>query len=131
MRELSKYAASHVLDGKPSICEVIRDPYIRQMSGSEHYNHSTFCDLVITGVAGIVPRPDDVLEVSPLFTAEWDYFCLDGVRYRNHLVTIVWDRTGTRYGSQGFHIFLDKKRRYTSAVPSPVQIKLSDQLDNL
>jgi hypothetical protein len=118
MRELVKYAASHLRDGKPSISEVLRDPYVRQMSGSEHYNHSTFCDLVITGAAGLVPRPDDVLQLSPLFPAVWDYFCLDGVRYRGHLVTIAWDRTGERYGISGFHVYVDKECRFSSDSPS-------------
>ena len=125
IRELGKYAASHVRDGQPNISEVVRDPYVRQMCGSEHYNHSTFCDLVITGVAGIVPRPDDILEVSPLFPEEWDYFCLDGARYRGHLVTIAWDRTGARYGAKGFHIYIDKQKRHSSDSPSPVNFELS------
>jgi hypothetical protein len=125
MRELGKYAASHVLDGKPSIAEVLRDPFVRQMSGSEQYNHSTFCDLVITGAAGIVPRPDDILEVSPLFPEDWDYFCLDGVRYRDHLVTIAWDRTGERYGFQGFHVYVDQELRWSSGWPGQVKIELS------
>lgn len=124
MRELGKYAAAHTLDGKPSIAEVLRDPYVRQMSGSEHYNHSTFCDLVITGVAGLVPRPDDMLEISPLFPETWDTFCLDGVRYRNHLITIVWDCTGARYGEKGFHVYVDKAKRYSSERPGRVIMAL-------
>ena len=79
------------------------------------HNHSTFCDLVITGVAGLVPRPDDILEMNPLLPEEWDYFCLDGVRYRNHLITIVWDRTGERYGEKGFQVYVDKEKRYASS----------------
>ena len=112
-------------DGKPSIAEVLRDPYVRQMSGSEHYNHSTFCDLVITGAAGIVPRPDNILEVSPLFPEDWDYFCMDGVRYRGHSITIAWDRTGARYGDQGFHVYIDQQKRYSSGKPGLVRIILS------
>lgn len=124
MRELGKYAASHVLDGKPSISEVLRDPYVRQMCGSEHYNHSTFCDLVITGAAGILPRPDNILQVSPLFPEEWEYFCLDGVSYRGHPVTIAWDRTGEHYGDKGFYIYVDRVKRYYSDNPGVVRIEL-------
>lgn len=124
MRELRKYAESHQRDGKPNISEVLRDPFVRQMSGSEHYNHSTFCDLVITGAAGLVPRPDEVLQISPLFPEDWDYFCLDGVRYRDHLITIAWDRSGTRYGHRGFHVFVNKEKRYSADRPEPVEIAL-------
>jgi hypothetical protein len=125
MRELGKYAASHIRDGMPSISEVLRDPFVRQMSGSEHYNHSTFCDLVITGAAGIVPRPDDTLEISPLFPQAWDYFCLDGARYRGHLVTVAWDRTGERYGQKGFRVYVDQKQRHMSDSPGRVELQLS------
>jgi hypothetical protein len=40
---------------------------------------------VITGVVGLVPRPDDVVEVNPLLPADtWDWFCLDDVQYHGH-----------------------------------------------
>ncbi|MCC6234323.1 MAG: hypothetical protein IT580_16895 [Verrucomicrobiales bacterium] len=63
------------------------------------YNHSTFCDLVITGLVGLRPRMDERLEVNPLLpegALEW--FCLDRVRYHGRDVTILYDRTGARYG---------------------------------
>ena len=63
------------------------------------YNHSTFCDLVITGLVGLRPRRDGVLEVNPLVPAgAWPWFCLDAVPYRGRTITILWDRDGTRYG---------------------------------
>jgi len=127
IRELGKYAASHVRDGKVSISEVVRDPYVAEMKGSEHYNHSTFCDLVITGVGGIVAREDDVLEISPLAPESWDYFCIDGVRYHDHLVAIVWDRTGARYGEKGFRVYVDKILRHASAGIQRVTLDLSSK----
>jgi hypothetical protein len=30
------------------------------------YNHSTYCDLVISGLVGLRPRADDIVEVNPL-----------------------------------------------------------------
>jgi hypothetical protein len=129
VRELSKYAASHRRDGKPSISEVVRDPYQPQMCGSEHYNHSTFCDLVITGLAGIAPRPDNILEISPLFPGGWDYFNLDGVNYHNHIVTIAWDRTGERYGERGFHVHVDGRRRYAGDHPCRLSISLTEEAE--
>ncbi len=124
IRELSKYAASHLRDGKPSISEVVRDPNVRQMCGSEHYNHSTFCDLVISGVAGILPRTDSILEVFPLLPDSWDYFCLDGVSYQGHSVAIVWDRTGMRYGEKGFCVYVDHKKQFAGDHPCRVMIDL-------
>ena len=52
---------------------------------SEHYFHSAFNDLVITGLVGLRPRDDDTLEVNPLAPADWDYFALDDVPYRGPL----------------------------------------------
>lgn len=63
-----------------------------------YYNHSSYCDLIITGLVGLRPRADDIVEVNPLLPDDaWEYFCLDNVRYRDHLLTIIWDSTGKRY----------------------------------
>src|SRR5439155_20547925 len=37
-------------------------------------------------------------EVNPLAPDDWDYFALDDVSYRGRRVSILWDRTGRRYG---------------------------------
>ena len=66
------------------------------------YNHSTYADLIITGLCGLVPRADDTVEVDPLLPAgTWDWFCLDGVPYHGRSVTTVWDRDGSHYGPRG------------------------------
>jgi len=62
------------------------------------YNHSTFCDLVIAGLCGIVPQEDGKLCVKPLAPKEWDWWCIDGVRYHGRDITVLFDRDGTRYG---------------------------------
>ena len=61
------------------------------------YNHSTFCDLVISGLCGVVPQADGQLKVEPLAPAAWDWWCLDGVRYHGRDVTILYDRDGTHF----------------------------------
>jgi hypothetical protein len=73
------------------------------------YNHSTFCDLVISGAVGLRPRADETLEVNPLVPeGTWDYFCLDRVAYHGRLLTILYDRSGTRYGcGPGLRVFAD------------------------
>jgi len=75
----------------------------------DHYNHSGFADLVITGLVGLRPRPDDIVEVNPLLPADtWDWFALDDVRYAGRVLTILWDRTGERYGKgKGLRVFAD------------------------
>ena len=83
----------------------------------DHYNHSTYADLLIAGVVGLRPRADDVVEVSPLVPeGAWDWFCLDQVPYHGHLVSVVWDRTGAKFGrGKGLRIFVDG--RDAAAVP--------------
>jgi hypothetical protein len=75
----------------------------------DHYNHSGYADLLITGVVGLVPRPDSVVEIHPLLPeGTWDWFCLEDVPYRGHLLTIVWDRTGRRFGrGAGLRVYVD------------------------
>ena len=74
------------------------------------YNHSAFCDLVISGLIGLRPRADDTVEVNPLAPEAWDYFCLDQVRYHGRWLTILWDKTGERYQKgKGLRVFADGK----------------------
>jgi hypothetical protein len=78
---------------------------------SRYYNHSTYCDLVIAGLVGLVPRADDVVKVSPMLPNDaWDWFCLDGVPYHGRSLTIAWDRDGKRFGQgAGLRVLADGK----------------------
>jgi len=99
---LGIYSRSHRKQGRPYLAEALH-PDTGSFEGhdgynhSEHYFHSGFCDLVITGLVGIRPSSSDTIEVHPLAPASWDYFALDGVRLQGHDVTILWDRDGDRY----------------------------------
>ena len=115
--QLLTYAESHQKDGRPYIGEyhdeitgkwLITGPKEKR---SRFYNHSTFNDLVITGLVGLVPREDNTVEIDPLVPPEcWDWFCLDRVPYHGHDLTILWDRHGTRYGKgSGLILFVDGK----------------------
>ena len=65
----------------------------------DHYNHSGYADLVITGLAGLRPRADSTVEVNPLLPAgTWDWFCVDRIPYRGRTLAIVWDRDGGKFG---------------------------------
>ena len=86
---------------------------IRKMTYRERgkdYNHSTFCDLVIAGLCGFVPQADGRIVLKPLAPAEWDWWCVDGIRYHGHDVTVLFDRDGTRYGrGKGLVTLVDGK----------------------
>jgi len=75
------------------------------------YNHSTYCDLIISGLIGLRPQADKNVVVNPLLARDtWDYFCLDGVPYHGRSLTILYDKTGERYGKgKGLRVFADGK----------------------
>jgi hypothetical protein len=76
------------------------------------YNHSTYCDLVISGLVGLRPRADNIIEVNPLIPeGTWNYFCLDNVLYHGKIITIIYDKTGTRYGKgKGLQVWVDGRK---------------------
>ena len=40
-----------------------------------------------------------MVEVNPLVPeGAWDFFCLDDVLYHGKVLTIIWDKTGAKYG---------------------------------
>ena len=82
---------------------------------SENYFHSGYVDLVLSGLFGLQPQPDDTLVLKPLVPDAWDYFLLDNLRYHGHEITIIWDRDGTRYNrGSGFQVFVDETRVHNS-----------------
>ena len=110
---LVTYARSHNYKGKPYIGEYLDEidgTWLRPDSDrSRYYNHSTFCDLVISGLAGLVPQKNETVLVYPLLPDDaWDWFCLDNVLYRGHILTILWDRDGKKYKKgKGLRVFAD------------------------
>ena len=110
------YVHSQHADGKPYIGEYLDEMTGQWINGangrSRYYNHSTFADLLITGVVGLVPRADHIVEVWPLLPeGTWHWFCLDGVKYHGHTLTILWDQDGSRYHrGKGLTVLADGKQ---------------------
>lgn len=90
------------------------------------YNHSSFCDLIISDLMGIRPSMDDQLIIDPLIPCNyWDWFCLDRVKYHNKILTIVWDRDGSKYQrGKGFSVFVDGKLKHNSEQIRKIEIQL-------
>ncbi len=84
----------------------------KQVGRGNYYNHSGFADPLITGLVGLRPRADGRLVVHPLVPAgSWSYFALDGLPYHGHLLTVLWDATGKRYGrGSGMTLLVDGKK---------------------
>jgi len=109
------YTRSQHYDGLPYVGEYLDEKTGAWLKGrdprSYYYNHSTYADLVITGLAGLRPRADNTVEVAPLLpSGAWDWFALDGVRYHGREVAIIWDRDGKHYNrGAGLSVFADGK----------------------
>ena len=89
------------------------------------YNHSTYCDLVISGLIGLRPRADATIEVNPLVPEDWDWFCLDQLLYHGRTLAIVWDRTGKHYGKgQGLRLMVDGKEVASSVTLGRLTVAL-------
>ncbi|KAI0804215.1 Six-hairpin glycosidase-like protein [Xylaria sp. FL0064] len=109
---LQTYALTQQKNGQPYVAES-HYPFIDSWSAdtrnhSEHYDHSTNNDDVITGLLGIIPQPDDTLEVSPIVPSNWTYFALENLPYHGHLVTVLYDKDGSNYNAgPGLTIYVD------------------------
>ncbi|MDT0677587.1 MGH1-like glycoside hydrolase domain-containing protein [Autumnicola musiva] len=132
-RELKKYAMAHEKDGKPFIGEYFDEQTNEHLHGdkprSVHYNHSGYVDLIINDLIGLKPREDNILEVEPLLPeGQWDWFCLDKVKYHDRILTFLWDRNGKKYGrGSGFRIFVDDEEIFHANSLGKVIVDLSER----
>ena len=114
-RQMEFYVESQHHRGRPYIGEYLDETNGAWLMGdrerSRYYNHSTFNDLMITGICGLRPQADGSIVINPLLPEDtWDYLCLDGVSYRGHVLTIIWDKDGQRYHQgTGLTVMVDGK----------------------
>ena len=94
-----------------------------------HYFHSTFNDLVLSGLVGVRAHAEH-LEIQPLSLVEW--FCVTRLRLRAVDVSIVWDARGTKYGhGPGLHIWMDSQPissvppQMRSGHPAPQRLQIA------
>ncbi|OAN55790.1 glycogen debranching protein [Sphingobium sp. TCM1] len=105
MRLLRQYAALHYQGDRLDLEEDYHPETGRPIVGldrSHHYFHSGFNDLILTGLVGIRPRADDVLDVNPLLPQAGDPQALDWFRvqhvpYHGHDIAVTWDADGSHY----------------------------------
>jgi hypothetical protein len=100
--QMKLYTESQHHRGRPYIGEYLDEQTGAWLMGdrerSRYYNHSTYNDLIITGICGLRPQIDGSIVINPLLPKDqWHYFCLDGISYRGHTITIIWDADGQRY----------------------------------
>ncbi|WP_166244166.1 MGH1-like glycoside hydrolase domain-containing protein [Paenibacillus turpanensis] len=93
------------------------------------YNHSTFNDLIITGLIGFRTRSDGSFEVNPLIPeGTWEYFCLDRLYYRGKNITIMYDKLGRQYNKDaGLAVYIDGVKAAYSAGLDRLVVHALDQ----
>ena len=83
-----------------------------------HYNHSTFIDLVMTGVCGIRPALGNRLTVRPLGTS-LEAFSASDIRYHGHSLSVEWDQKA------GLLVCVDGKKEYTCAAGERIALEIT------
>jgi hypothetical protein len=140
VRLLRQYTQQHYLSpGYPDLQEDYNPDTGKQIVGlprSHHYAHSTYVDLVLSGLIGIRPRADEVLEINPLLPVGGEngekpisFFALEGLRYHGHEVGVIYDSDGGRYHmGRGFSVFVDGKRVFGPGPLDHVRIPLGPRV---
>ncbi len=144
-QQLLTFAKTHRKNGQPYIAEA-NHPQTGSWSGhdvadhSEHYFHSSYIDLVITGLLGLEPMATDSVEINPMIPDSWDYFALDDLNYHGHRLSVFWDRSGKKYKrKQGLSVMVDGKivinvptiRRLVVPIAKPVKLFVTEKLLNI
>jgi len=135
LRLLRQYTHQHFLSpGKPDIEEDYNPDTgvpIVGLPRSHHYFHSTYIDLVLSGLIGIRPRADNIMEVDPLIPTHPGaeqrirYFALQGLAYHHHDISVFYDEDGSRYHiGSGLSIFVDQQRVSGPSPLAPTQVNL-------
>lgn len=62
------------------------------------YNHSTFCDNILSDLLGISTDASGNISVSPLVPDDWSWFKVENLEVGGKTVTITFDKDGTHYG---------------------------------
>lgn len=129
---LQQYAKLHYNPERNNILDLEEDYYpdtgfpIVGLKRSPHYFHSGFVDSILSGLVGIRPSADDVLEVNPAAEASAiSYFRADAIIYHGHEIAVQWDVDGTRYGSAGLKVEVDGQEVASSPTLARLSVPLS------
>jgi len=72
------------------------------------YNHSGFCDLVLSDLLGIKLSFDGTIEINPLIPNDWTFFAVENIFYQGNNISLIWDKNGTKYNKEkGLMLFVN------------------------
>jgi hypothetical protein len=144
---LKQYAQLHYNPERGNILDLEEDYYpdtgypIVGLKRSPHYFHSGYIDLILSGLVGIRPSANDVLEINPLIDASTiSYFRADHIPYHGHMIAVQYDATGTHYNATGLQVEIDGKVVASSpnltrlsvpverAAPAPIERRIAKSI---
>ena len=101
------------VDGTWSSREVLKNMgWPEKLGGFERgkdYNHSGFCDFVLSGLLGINISGDKIT-VVPKIPDNWEHFKVTNLTAQDGTYTVIYDKDGTHYG-EGEGIIIKKERK--------------------
>jgi mannosylglycerate hydrolase MGH1-like protein/glycosyl hydrolase family 65 len=123
---LHTYAATQQQSGQPHVGQAHDPAQPDWIYDANDYNHSTFDDLVISGLIGLRPQLGNTVKIQPLIPSSWDYAALESVPYHGHNLTVLWDKTGSRYHQgPGLRVYLDGREVASAPAIRALTIPLS------
>lgn len=131
MQLLLTYAYSHRdEDGSPWLDEnmdpetgiwlardILRKSNREDKERGQHYNHSTFIDLVMTGICGIRPAKENSLVIHPLGCG-LDFFTVEDICYHGHNLKIDWKK------EEGLRVVVDHDQEYRCALTENIELNI-------
>ncbi|MBQ8550494.1 MAG: hypothetical protein IJ426_04055 [Clostridia bacterium] len=107
---IKRYCLCHFDSGSTDDFAVREDHHPeenRWIAPNRDYNHSSFIDNILNGLLGIRPTAKG-LTVDPIVPDEWDFFCVEDVRWQGRDVTVLYDKTGDKYGKgKGLTVYIN------------------------
>eukprot|EP01049_Picozoa_sp_SAG25_P013203 SAG25_NODE_1980_length_2062_cov_2.526235_2_plen_240_part_00 len=90
------------------------------------YNHSTFIDLILSGLVGLWPGADGMLTVNPLVPPPaLPWWSADGIALRGKIISVRYDLDGTHYNEgMGLKLFVDGKLAKSTPTMSKLEVQL-------
>lgn len=131
IRILTQYAQLHYNPARGNILDIEEDYHpdsgspIVGLVRSPHYFHSSYVDLILSGLVGIRPRADDKIEVHPTIDNTITFFRVERVLYHGHDIAVQWDVDGSRYGSQGLIVEINGQVSARSATADRVVVDVA------
>ena len=73
------------------------------------YNHSGFCDLILSDLIGIKPNINNSIEINPLIPDDWEWFAVENIYFQGKEIDLIWDKTGDHYNlGKGLMLFVNQ-----------------------